>query len=91
MGMLRLKQTVDSLATANGVRWYGHMLRRDDNSVLRVGLDLEVSDERKQRRPKKTWKKQGEEDREETGLKKEDAVNRAKWRDGVRTITEGMW
>ena len=47
MDMLGLKETVDQLATANGVRWYGHELRRDDNSVLRVALDLEVTGKRK--------------------------------------------
>ena len=34
MDMLGLKETIDRLATANGVRWYGHVLRRDDDSVL---------------------------------------------------------
>ena len=47
MDMLGLKETVDQLATANGVRWYGHVLRRDDDSVLRVALNLEVSGKRK--------------------------------------------
>ena len=31
----------------------------------------------------KTWKKQVEEDTKKIGLKKEDTVNRAKWRDVV--------
>ena len=57
MDMLGLKETIDWLATVNGVRWYGHVLRRDDDSVLRVALDLEVSGKRKRGRPKKTWKK----------------------------------
>ena len=43
MDMLGLRETIDRLATANGVRWYGHVLRRDDNSVLRVALDFEAS------------------------------------------------
>ena len=47
MDMLGLKETIDQLATANGVRWYGHVLRRDDDSVLRVALDLEVIGKRK--------------------------------------------
>ena len=34
MDMLGLKETIDRLATVNGVRWYGHVLRRDDVSVL---------------------------------------------------------
>ena len=54
MDMLGLKETIDWLATANGFRWYGHVLRRDDDSVLRVALDLEVSGKRKRGRPKKT-------------------------------------
>ena len=55
MDMLGLKETIDRLAVANGVRWYGHVLRRDDDSVLRVGLNLEVSGNRKRGRPKKIW------------------------------------
>ena len=90
MDMLKLRETIDRLATANGVRWYGHVLKRDDNSVLRVALDLEVSGKRKRGRPKKTWTKQVKEATEEIGLKKGDALNRAKWRDGVQAIAEGM-
>ena len=90
MDMLGLKETIDRLATANGVRWYGHVLRRDDDSVLRVALDLEVSGKRKRGRPKKTWKKQVEEETEKISLKKENALNQSKWRDRVRAIAEGM-
>ena len=73
MDMLGLKETIDQLATVNGVRWYGHVLRRGDESVLRVALGLEVTGKRKQGRPKKTWKKQVEQETEKIGLKKEDA------------------
>ena len=62
----------------------------DDDSVLRVALDLKLSAKRKQGRPKKIWKKQVEEETEKIGLKKEDALNRNKWRDGVRVIAKGM-
>ena len=78
IAMLGLKETTDQLAPANGVRWYGYALRRDDDSVLRVVLDLEVSGKRKRGRPKKTWKKQMEEETEKIGLKKEDALRRDK-------------
>ena len=56
MDMLGLKEAIVRLATANGVRWYG-MLRRDDDSILRVALVLEVSDYKKRGRPNKTRKK----------------------------------
>ena len=75
MDMLGLKETIDWLATANGVRWYGHVLRRDHNSVLRVALDLEVSGKRKREQLKKTWKKQVEEKTKKIGLKKKHALN----------------
>ena len=67
------------------------MLKRDDDSVLRIALNLEVSGKRKRGQPKKTWKKQAEEkETEKIGLKKEDALNRDKWRDRVRAIA-GKW
>ena len=47
VGMLGLNKTVDGLATANGVRWYGHVQRKDDDNVLRVALDFEASRKRK--------------------------------------------
>ena len=68
MNMFGLKETIDRLATANRVRWYGHVLKRDDNSILRVALNLEVSGKRKRGRPKKTWKKQMEEETEKIGF-----------------------
>ena len=41
MDMLGLKETVDGLAKAIGVKWYGHVMKKDDDSVLRVALDCE--------------------------------------------------
>ena len=32
--MLDLNETVDHLAKANSVRWYGHVLRKDKNNFL---------------------------------------------------------
>ena len=89
MEMLELKETINRLATANGVRWHGHVLRRDDDSVLRVALDPEVTGNRKRGRPEKTWKNQVEEETKKIGLK-EDALDRGKRRDGVRAIAKGM-
>ena len=34
------------MAKANGVRWYGHVLRRDDGHVLRKALEFEVKGKR---------------------------------------------
>ena len=43
MSFLGLKDTLDGLARASGVRWYGHVLRRDNGDVLRRALNFEVT------------------------------------------------
>ena len=47
MLMLGLKETIDQLAIANSVRWYGQVLRREDGHVLKRALDIEVEGQRK--------------------------------------------
>ena len=86
MEILGLKETVVQMAKVNGVRWYGHVLRRDDGHVFRKALEFEVKGQRKQGRPKKTWKKQVEKESKRVGLEKENAMNGARWRVGVGEI-----
>ena len=62
MFMLVLNETMDQLAMANSVRWYGHALRRKDDHVLRRAPDLVAEGKRKIVRPKRTWKTQVEEE-----------------------------
>ena len=40
--MLGLNETIDQLAMTNSVRWYGHVLRREDGDILRRALDYEA-------------------------------------------------
>ena len=47
MEMLGLKETMVKMAEVNGVRWYGHVLRRDDGHFRRKVLELEVKGKRK--------------------------------------------
>ena len=82
-GDVGLKETVVQLAKSNGVRWYRHVLRRDDGHVLRKLLEFEVKGKMNRGRLKKTWKMQVETESKSVGLEKEDALNRARWRVGV--------
>ena len=43
MSLLSLKDTLDGLARASGVRCYEHVLRRDNGDVLRRALDFEMA------------------------------------------------
>ena len=57
MFMLCLCEAMDHLAMSNSVRWHGHVLRREDNHVLRKALDFEVEGQRKKGRQKWTLRK----------------------------------
>ena len=83
MKMFGLKETVVQMVKANGVRWYGHVLRSDDGNVLRKALEFEVTGKRKRGRPKKTWKTQVEKESRSVGFEKNDA---RRWRVGVGEI-----
>jgi len=45
------------MAIASGMRWFGHVLRRDESDVLREALQFEVDERRGRGRPRNTWKK----------------------------------
>ena len=90
MLMLCLKETIDQLAMANSVHWYGHVLRREDGHVLRRALDFEVDGQRKKGRPKRMWKRQVEEESMKVGLRRKDALCRSKWIVGVNKIDAGL-
>ena len=45
------------------MRWFGHVKCRNENSILRRVMELEVEGRRPVGRPKKTWSKVVEEDR----------------------------
>ena len=87
MGLLGLKDTLDGLVRASGVRWYGHVLRRNYGDVLRRALDFEVAGRRGRGRPNMTWKRQLEEYINQIGLKRKDAIDRVKWRNDVYELS----
>ena len=46
MDMLGLKEAADKLAKANGVRWYGHVLRQPEEDVLMKAMVHKVDGKR---------------------------------------------
>ena len=63
----------------NRLRWYGHVLRKDDDDWVKKCMEHEVEGSRPRGRPKKTWKEAVREDCQARKLNKEDAVDRCKW------------
>ena len=73
--MLGIKESLDRMAKASTMRWYGHVLRKEDQNVVVKALNFEVSCTRGGKIPKQTWKKQVENEMKKNGLVKEDACN----------------
>ena len=77
MDMLGIKESLDRMAKASSMQWYGHVLRKEDENVIVKALKFEVSGCRG--RPKQMWKKQVENEMTKNGLGKEDACDQTKW------------
>ena len=87
--MLGLKETIDHLAMASCVRWYGHVFRREDGHDLRRALDIEVEGQRK-----RMWKKQVEGESMKVCLRRKGALCRSMWSVGVSkmaAVLRGTW
>ena len=65
-------------------------MRREDGYNLRKALDFEVEPQRKNGRPKMTWKKQAEEESMKVSLRSEDVLCHSKWSVGVNKIAAGL-
>ena len=75
---------------ANSVHWHGHVLRREESDILGRALDFEVEGQRKKGRPKRTWKKQVEEESMKGDLRRKDALCRSKCSVSVNKIAAGL-
>ena len=60
MDMLGLKETADKLARANGMRWYGYVLRQPEEDVLTKAMVHKVDGKHKQGQLRMKWRKQVE-------------------------------
>ena len=89
---LRERLGVDDIALIlqqNRLRWYGHVLRKDDDDDwVKKCMEYEVEGSRPRRRPKRNWKEVVREDRQARKLNKEDAMDRCKW---IKVIKEVRW
>ena len=74
----------------NSVRWYGHVLRREDGHILRMALNHEVDGQRRKSRLKRTWKKQVEEESVKVDMRRDETLCRSRWSVSVNQIAAGL-
>ena len=72
------------------MRWFGHVKRRDESSILRTALELEVEGRRPVGRPKKTWSKVVEEDMRKLNITEDKAEYRKQWRQLISCPSPGV-
>ena len=60
----------------NRLRWYGHVLRKEDTDWAKKCMEYEVEGSRPRGRPERTWKEVVQKDCQVRNLKKEDAMDR---------------
>ncbi|XP_019204855.1 uncharacterized protein LOC109196094 [Oreochromis niloticus] len=62
------------------LRWYGHVVRSDKNSITKTAQQLDLEGNRPQGRPKKRWMDRIKDDMKAVNVTPEDALDRKKWR-----------
>ena len=83
MAMIGLSEDIVTLVRRSRLRWYGHVLRREEGAGIKKVLEFEVEGVRGRGRPKMGWKEQVQKDRVRAGLQGVEASDRSKWRRGV--------
>ena len=68
------------------LRWYGHVMRRDQEYVGRKMMQMELPEKRKRGRPKRRFVDVMKEDIGEAGARKTDVENRTVWRNMISCV-----
>jgi len=72
-------EDIISVIQQNRLRWYGHVMRKEDNDWVKKCMEYEVDGVRSRGRPKKTWKTV-QKDCHTRKLNSKDAMDRGRWR-----------
>jgi len=62
------------------LRWYGHMLRKEDTDWVKKCMEYVVEGSRPRGRPKRTWREVVQNDCQARNLNRENAMDRGRWK-----------
>ena len=84
---LRERLGIDDIAMVlqqNRLRWYGHVLRKDDDDWVKKCMEYEGEGPRPRGRPKRTWREVVREDCQARKMNKEYAMDCCHWRKMIK-------
>ena len=62
------------------LKWYGHVMRREEQYIGRSAMEMKVQGRRKRGRPKRRWLDKVKDDIKENGVSADEVSGRATWR-----------
>jgi len=86
-----LREGIDDIVLIlqqNRLRWYGHVLRKEDTDWVKKCMEYELEGSRPRGRPKRTWREVVQKDCQACNLNREDATDRSRWE---KLIKIGWW
>ena len=85
-GTTRVAQASKKI-TERRLNWYGHVMMRDGEHILKKVFRTDKPGKRKKGRPKTRWKDACQQDLKSTGLRAGDEMDRAMWRRKIISYT----
>ena len=81
---LGIRPIGEEIRTAR-LRWFGHVMRKDDEDWVKQCMELEVEGKSRQGN-RKTWMRTVSEDMKQKGLETQDCTDRRAWRKGINHV-----
>ncbi|XP_050534488.1 uncharacterized protein LOC126901782 [Daktulosphaira vitifoliae] len=82
-GSIDVTSIVDKMRE-NRLRWFGHVMRREELEAIRTVIAMNVEGRRGRGRPKKRWKDANECDMRTADVSVDDVGDRVKWKFRIR-------
>jgi len=73
------------LLPQNRLRWYRHVLQKEDTDWVKECREYEVESSRPRGRPKRTWREVVQKDCQARNLNRQDAMDRSRWNKLIKT------